>query len=260
MPDSETNSASGVTGQAFTIAPRMAYAKRARPLRPTTERRRINSWRSSVGTRSKWRKRTHAPPINNAWRNPQCTCWKRQNKTAQNRVPPRGLVGQFRKKAQQNQRSISGLVPRRGLSRRRHSGLFINGLDRINRVAVYHRCDPPSSHLSRPNRRKKTTIQKRILAAQFESDKGHNNPALDPVRARSELKARLAAIIHSPMKNGMIRPYLKSAGAGVSRIDLRSPLLAGSNESALLRSRPDRATQPQDRSGSARLPPPRRAR
>jgi hypothetical protein len=35
---------------------------------------------------------------------------------------------------------------------------------------------------------------------------------------------------------------------------------AGSNESALLRSRPDTATPPQDRSGSARLPEPRRAR
>jgi len=30
------------------------------------------------------------------------------------------------------------------LSRRQHSYLFINGLDRANRVAVYHRCGPPS--------------------------------------------------------------------------------------------------------------------
>ena len=30
------------------------------------------------------------------------------------------------------------------MSRRQHSYLFINGLDRTNRVAVYHRCGPPS--------------------------------------------------------------------------------------------------------------------
>jgi hypothetical protein len=47
------------------------------------------------------------------------------------------------------------------LSRQRQSCLSINELDRIDWTAVYHRCGPPSSHLSRPNRRKKTTIQKR---------------------------------------------------------------------------------------------------
>jgi hypothetical protein len=54
------------------------------------------------------------------------------------------------------------VVPRRGLSRRGHSCLFINGLDRTNKVAVYHHCDPPSSRLSKPKTRvtkMKATIQ-----------------------------------------------------------------------------------------------------
>jgi len=75
------------------------------------------------------------------------------------------------------------MVSRRGLSRRRHSCLFINGLDRIDWTNVYHRCDPPSSHLSTPNRRKKTIIQKRTLLAQFESDKAPNRT---PLRQASE--------------------------------------------------------------------------
>jgi hypothetical protein len=62
------------------------------------------------------------------------------------------------------------VVPRRGLSRRRHSCFFINGLDRTYRVAVYHRCDPPSSRLSRSR-----TFNNERSTIQFESEFGTQN-------------------------------------------------------------------------------------
>jgi hypothetical protein len=62
------------------------------------------------------------------------------------------------------------------LSRWRHSRLYINGLDRTNKVAVYHRCDPPSSHLSRSKKtllQMKMTTQNERSVVEFESHKGH---------------------------------------------------------------------------------------
>jgi hypothetical protein len=50
------------------------------------------------------------------------------------------------------------LAEKRGLSRQRQSRLSINGLDRINRVVVYHRCDPPSSPPGPHVAEMKTTI------------------------------------------------------------------------------------------------------
>src|SRR5262249_36830757 len=45
----------------------------------------------------------------------RCDCSKGQNKTAQNRVPPRDPVGLFQQKAEQTQNQISMVVPRGGI-------------------------------------------------------------------------------------------------------------------------------------------------
>src|SRR5690242_6614493 len=45
----------------------------------------------------------------------RCTCWKLQNKTEQNRVPPNRQVGLFQRKAEGSQRRILPVVPRGGV-------------------------------------------------------------------------------------------------------------------------------------------------
>ena len=45
----------------------------------------------------------------------RCTCWKLQNKTERNRVPPNGLVGFFWKKDEENQIRFLLVVPRGGI-------------------------------------------------------------------------------------------------------------------------------------------------
>src|SRR5580698_7113760 len=115
MLDLETSFASGATKRDFNTALRTDCARQAQPSQPTTARRRINSWQSSVGPRSRWRKYTRAPQIKNAWQRPQCTCWKRRNKTALNRVPPHRRVGHFRKNPETNQRENCVVVPVEGI-------------------------------------------------------------------------------------------------------------------------------------------------
>jgi hypothetical protein len=106
------------------------------------------------------------------------------------------------------------LAERKGLSRRRNSCLFINGLDRI---VVYHRCGPPSSRFRGPSHASpemRTIIQERTLQTQFESDNSIQTAVLFPSRfdwfgqgcpplsTRADNESQQRLFIHFPRGHG----------------------------------------------------------
>jgi hypothetical protein len=73
----------------------------------------------------------------------------------------------FQEKAKQNQNESLALVPRRGLSLRRHSRLFINGLDRATEAlctTVVALRPAPFEVPKNASAKMKTTTQKQTLS------------------------------------------------------------------------------------------------
>jgi len=66
------------------------------------------------------------------------------------------------------------VVPRRGLCRQRKSCIFIKGLDRTDKVAVYHRCGPSVQPKLHGLRGRETQINVRSLPSVSESQRRRN--------------------------------------------------------------------------------------